>query len=200
VDAAVDAALAAWPSLPGDRLAILGHSFGMTAALLIATRSDRYRSYVLRAGTSDMFSKWGEFAPAARTSPQEGFMFRNQQGWTEVGQGALGGPPWANVEAYAAASPYLASDHIRSPMLLIGADRDFVALSQTEQMFSALHRLGGHARLLTYWGEEHMVWSPANIRDQYREILIWLDRTLGPAGTLAARPTRSSENSGQPAS
>lgn len=185
VDAAVDAALQAWPDLPGDRLAILGHSFGMTAALLVATRSDRYRSYIVRAGTSDMFGAWGEFAAAARASPQEGFMFRNQQGWTEVGQAGLGGPPWSHAERYAETSSYLAADRIRSPVLLIAADRDFVPLSQTERMFSALHRLGGQARLVTYWGEEHMLWSPANIRDQYGEILGWLERTLAPAPPVA---------------
>ena len=46
VDLAVDAALKAEPDLPKDRIAILGHSFGGTAALAIAARTNRYRSYV----------------------------------------------------------------------------------------------------------------------------------------------------------
>lgn len=186
VDAAVDAALEAYPALPRDRIAILGHSFGGNAALWIATRSTRYRAYVARAATSDMFGQWGEFTPAARAVPEEGFMFRNQQGWAEVGQAALAGPPWSNVQRYADASPYLAADCITAPVLLIAADRDFVAVSQSERMFSALHRLGRQARLVTYWGEEHMIWSPANIRDLYSEILAWLERTLAEAPARSA--------------
>lgn len=193
VDAAVDAALEAYPALPRDRTAILGHSFGGNAALWIATRSTRYRAYVARAATSDMFGQWGEFTPAARAVPEEGFMFRNQQGWAEVGQAALAGPPWSNVQRYADASPYLAADCITAPVLLIAADRDFVAVSQSERMFSALHRLGRQARLVTYWGEEHMIWSPANIRDLYSEILAWLERTLAEAPARSAmRPAACS--------
>lgn len=193
VDAAVDAALDAYPALPRDRIAILGHSFGGNAALWIATRSTRYRAYVARAATSDMFGQWGEFTPAARAVPEEGFMFRNQQGWAEVGQAALAGPPWSNVQRYADASPYLAANCITAPVLLIAADRDFVAVSQSERMFSALHRLGRQARLVTYWGEEHMIWSPANIRDLYSEILAWLERTLAEAPARSAmRPAACS--------
>jgi len=189
VDVAVDAALAAYPELPRDRVAVLGHSFGGNAALWIATRSARYRAYIAWAATSDMFGQWGEFTPAARAAPEEGFMFRNQQGWAEVGQGALGGPPWSSPARYAEASPWLAADRITAPVLLIAADRDFVAISQSERMFSALHRLGRRARLVTYWGEEHMIWSPANIRDLYAEIFAWLEEALAdPPAPTAMRP------------
>lgn len=51
-------------------------------------------------------------------------------------------------------------------------------------MFSALYRLGGRARLVTYWGEEHSFWSPANIRDLYAQVFEWLDETLSSAGGL----------------
>ena len=189
VDAAVDAALEAYPDLPRDRIAVLGHSFGGNAALWIATRSARYRAYIAWAATSDMFGQWGEFTPAARAAPEEGFMFRNQQGWAEVGQGALGGPPWSNAQRYTEASPWLAAECITAPVLLIAADRDFVAVSQSERMFSALHRLGRRAKLVTYWGEEHMIWSPANIRDLYAEIFAWLEGTLAdPPAATASRP------------
>ena len=32
--------------------------------------------------------------------------------------------------------------------------------------------------MVTYWGEKHVIWSPANIRDYYAQIFDWLDRTL----------------------
>lgn len=178
VDLAVEAAFAAQPDLPRDRIVVFGHSFGGNAALWIATRSRKYRAYISWAGASDLFTQWGEFAPVSRITPGRGFMLRNQQGWAETGQAGLGGTPWSEANRYRDASPYLAADQITAPVLLIGGDRDFVTISQSERMFSALYRLGRRARLVTYWGEEHLFWSPANIRDLYRQIFDWLDEIL----------------------
>lgn len=183
VNRAVDAALAQYPALPSDRIAIMGHSFGGNAALWIATRSTRYRSYIAWAGSTEMFGHWGELAPVARILPEEGTMMRNSQGWVEVGQGALASPPWRDVDAYTSASSMLFADRISAPVLLITADRDFVPMSQSEEMYSALHRLGRRSRLITYWGEEHMLWSPANITDQYAQVFMWLEETLNARGT-----------------
>lgn len=178
VDAAVDAALQAHPKLPSDRIAVMGHSFGGHVALAIATRSSRYRSYVSWAGMSEMFSQWGEFVPVTRSLAEDRHMMRNQQGWLETGQGGLNGPPWRDIQGYIDSSPYLAADRISAPVMMITADRDFVPMSQAELMFSARYRLGGKTRLVTYWGEDHALWSPANIRDLYAQIFDWLDDTL----------------------
>lgn len=65
---------------------------------------------------------------------------------------------------------------------------DFVTTSQSERMFSALSRLGGRARLVTYWGEEHFNWSPANIRDLYGQIFDWLETTLAAEDVTGTKP------------
>lgn len=188
VDLAFDAAIAAYPELPAERTAILGHSFGGYAALCVATRSARFKAYIAWASSTDLFGAWGEFSPVNRIAPEEGFMMLNQQGWVETGQGGLGEPPFGAGERYANLSPYLAADRIRRPVLLITADMDFVATSQSERMFSALSRLGQRARLVTYWGEEHFNWSPANIRDLYAQIFDWLDTTLAAEEISGATP------------
>lgn len=185
VDLAVDAALAAHQDLPGSRIAVLGHSFGGYAALEIAARSTRYRSYVASSSFSDMFGLWGEFEPASRIQPEEGMKMRTNQGAAETGQHGLGTPPWKAVSTYQAASPYLVANRISAPVLLLTADMDFVPPSQAERMFSTLHRIGGTSRLVTYWGENHHVWSPANIRDRYAQIFAWLDATLGAPDRLS---------------
>ena len=187
VDLAVDAALAAYPDLSGDRMAVLGHSFGGYAALEIAARSTRYRSYVASSSFSDMFGLWGGFEPASRIQPEEGMRMRANQGAAETGQHGLGSPPWKAVSTYQAASPYLVANRISAPVLLLTADMDFVPTSQAERMFSTLHRVGGTSRLVNYWGENHHVWSPANIRDRYAQIFAWLDETLGAPDRLSAR-------------
>ncbi|MCH4267378.1 MAG: prolyl oligopeptidase family serine peptidase [Brevundimonas sp.] len=184
VDLAVDAALKAEPDLPKDRIAILGHSFGGTAALAIAARTNRYRSYVAWSAVTDLYGIWGEFDPVSRAVPEEGLSLQAQMGWVESGQGETGGPPSGARDRYEAGSPYFLAQDIRSPVLLITGDRDFVPMSQSERIFTALHRQGRPARLVTYWGEGHFNWSPANIRDLYRQILSWLDQTLAEDATV----------------
>lgn len=177
-DLAVDAALAAHPQLPADRLALFGHSFGGYAAMEIATRSERYQSVIASAGIYDWMGSWSEFNAPTRNLTQYGLRDRQPQGFVEQGQGRLGVPPWEATEAYLASSPWLRAGDVTAPVLLLTADLDFVPMRQAEAMFSALYRQGRHVRLITYWGEKHHVWSPANILDKYREIFAWLDVTL----------------------
>ena len=183
-DLAVDAALAAFPELPSNRMVVWGHSFGGYATLEIATRSSRYRSYIASAAYSDMQGLWGEFDGQGRIQPENGIFFRFNQGWTEVGQGDLAAPPSADPELYAVSSPFLRADRIRRPVLFLTADMDFAPMSQSERMFSAILRNGGDARMVTYWGEKHIIWSPANIRDYYGQIFDWLNRTLSDPDPL----------------
>lgn len=178
-DLAVDAALAAAPGLPEDQMAVLGHSFGGYTALAIATRPTRFRSVVAWAAPADLAGKWGEFGPHARVWPEYAASLDVSPGSVEGGQAMMDGPPWADVEGYAAASPNMMADRITAPILLITADRDYVPMTSSERMLTAMHRQGKWARLVTYWGETHSNASPANVRDVYREIFDWLDRTLG---------------------
>lgn len=177
-DLAVDAALAAHPELPADRLALFGHSFGGYAVMEIATRSTRYQSVIASAGIYDWMGSWNEFNAPTRNLTQYGLRDRQPQGFVERGQGRLGVPPWGAPEAYLASSPWLRAGDVTAPVLLLTADLDFVPMRQAETMFSALYRQGKHVRLINYWGEKHHVWSPANILDKYREIFTWLDLTL----------------------
>ena len=188
IDRAVDAAFAAHPELPRNRTAIFGHSFGGYIGLAVATRSKRYQSYVLSSAPTDLFAHWGEFSPPTRILPENGMTLNMQQGWVETGQGETHATPWAAPEVLMRESPWLKADQIGAPVLLLTADMDFVTLSGSEKVFSALARLGGRARLVTYWGEHHARWSPANIRDQYDQIFDWLEETLPPATKEVVTP------------
>ncbi len=184
VDLAVDAMQAAWPTLPRERLAFLGHSFGGYLTVAMAGRSTRYRSYIAWAAATDLLGIWGEFTPVSRVLPEEGSTLRQQTGWLEANQGGMPGPPWTAPDAYLEASPYLTAARITAPILLITADLDNVPMSQAERVFSVVNRQGGRARLVTYWGEGHFNMSPANILDVYQQMLDWLEQTLGdPAVT-----------------
>jgi dipeptidyl aminopeptidase/acylaminoacyl peptidase len=188
VDLAVEAMLIEFPELPRDRLALIGHSFGGYAALGVATRTDRFRSLVVWAAPTDMAGKWGEFMSQGRLWPQDGLTLNQPIGAVETGQAGMGNPPWDAVRQYADASPYWLADRIHTPLLLITADRDYVPMTQSERMFTALHRQGRRARLIAYWGEGHDNASPANIRDVYHQIFDWLDQTIGAGAVTSSDP------------
>lgn len=175
----VDAALAQYPDLDPGRIAHWGHSFGGYVGLAAATQTDRFKAIIAVAGLSDLATAWGEFSPSNRDNPEFGLSLRQRIGWAEESQGRMRAPPWAAPDRYLRNSPLFAADRITAPVLLVHGDRDLLPSTQSEIMFSALWRQNKDARLLTYWGEGHHLWSPDNIRDLYAQIVIFLDRTLG---------------------
>jgi dipeptidyl aminopeptidase/acylaminoacyl peptidase len=57
-------------------------------------------------------------------------------------------------------------------------DLDYIGIQQGEEFFSALYRQNRRAEFVRYWGEDHVLNSPANIRDMWQRIYAWLDRYL----------------------
>jgi len=201
VDRAVDAAIETGAVDP-DRIALWGHSFGGYAAAAIASRSCRYASVIASAGVYDLGAVPGIFGPTLRLAPELALPIGSQFAWAETGQARLGVPPWIDPAAYVAASPYYRAGHITAPMLIIAADRDPSPMQQAEQLFSALYRQDKDAQLLTYWGEGHVVGSPANVRDLYARVFAWLADTMnrprkapcGPHGSPPAGLARRAPN------
>jgi dipeptidyl aminopeptidase/acylaminoacyl peptidase len=185
--AAVDAA-AKIGGFDPERLALWGHSFGGYGALAIAGQTDRFRAVVAANGVYELASGWGEFSPNPRVLPEDGLSIRSRAGWTETGQGAMGAPPWAAADRYRRNSPLSAADRISAPVLLIASDRDYIPVSQAEALFTALYRQNKDAVLLTYFGEGHVLGSPANIRDMTTFTLDWISRALAREPVTATHP------------
>lgn len=182
---AVDAAIKTGQIDP-DQVALLGHSFGGYGVLAIGERSQRYRALVAENAPGDLGAGYGGMSGSDRTRLEFGLPFQMGVGWFETGQGEMGVPPWQDPIAYVRASPAYALDRIRTPLLLIGGDQDFVSVESAERTFLALARLGRDVTLLRYWGEGHDLASPANIRDYYRRLFAFLDRSLATAGAPEA--------------
>lgn len=176
--AAIDAAVSDG-SVDPSRLALYGHSFGMFSALAILVETDRFSAAAVGSGFSDLASEFGEFMPNLRLFAAENLEHAMmQQGWTEGGQGRMGSPPWEDPQRYVRNSGYFNADRIDTPLLLFHGDLDFISMSHSEKMFSALFRQGRDAKFIRYWGEGHNVSSPANISDLWRRLLAWYDLYL----------------------
>ncbi|WP_157219183.1 alpha/beta hydrolase family protein [Flavisphingomonas formosensis] len=179
VDRAVDAALATG-RIDADRIAIYGHSYGGYAALILAGSRTRYHAIIASAANGNLVVSYGAPDPRTRIDMAGGIDGSMAFAWHETGQGRMGAAPWKEPRRYLAASPFFSLPAMHAPLLLIQGDLDYVPLAEGEQLFMGLHRLGRDVTLLRYWGESHVLTSPANIRDQYQRIFAWLARTLAP--------------------
>jgi dipeptidyl aminopeptidase/acylaminoacyl peptidase len=191
--AIVDAAAAQNPeAFDSQRLGLWGHSYGGYGAVAIIAQSNRFRAAIEMAGPIDMISAWGSFPPFMHIEPSAGTGISAELGWAEDAQGVMRGPPWRDPVRYVRDSPVFQADRIHTPLMIIQGDQDHVPMAQGEEIFSALYRQNRDAVLLTYWGEEHILYSPGNVRDAYRRGLAWLSENLEhPVRVAAAAPVPS---------
>lgn len=187
--AIVDSAIATGAVDP-DRLALWGHSFGGYGALTISGQTDRFGSVIAKAAVVDLQAFRGAFIPHHAAAPEDGYALNFGTGWTELGQGRLRVGPDRNPERYRRNSPVGLAERIHAPVLLIAGDQDEVPIGQSQAMFAALYRQGKDAELVTYWGERHLISSPANLRDLYGRVFAWLDLTLDVDGGSPGSPRR----------
>jgi len=154
---------------------LFGHSFGGFGVYGLLALTRRFRAAVALAGTADLVSAYGTFDPRDRYEDDLALELF-QLALLEVGQGRLGAAPWRDAERYLRNSPLLYADRIETPLLIIQGDLDYVPIQQGEELFTALYRQGKRARFVRYWGEGHLLNSPANIRDMWERIFAWLDQ------------------------
>jgi dipeptidyl aminopeptidase/acylaminoacyl peptidase len=159
------------------RLGVMGQSFGGFSTYGLVTQTDRFGAAVALAGLSDFISLYGVFDARMRYAefPQENLF---QMKLFESGQTRMGNPPWKDIGRYLRNSPLFYVDRVKTPLMIIQGDMDYVALQQGEQFFTALYRQGKRAAFVRYWGEGHVLEGPANIRDMWQRIYGWFDEHL----------------------
>jgi dipeptidyl aminopeptidase/acylaminoacyl peptidase len=155
-----------------DRLFLMGQSFGGFATYGLITQTHRFRAAVSLAGLSDLISLYGQFDARERytDNPQENLFMQELM---ESGQVRMGTPPWKDLGRYIRNSPIFYVDRVQTPLMIVQGDMDYVALQQGEEFFISLYRQGKRAKFVRYWGEGHVLESPANVRDMWNQILSW---------------------------
>ena len=168
-----------------QRLGVMGQSYGGYSTYGLVTQTNRFQAAVALAGLSDLTSMYGIFDARFRYDefPHERVMNMSQ---AETGQERLGNPPWKDFERYLRNSPLSYVNRIETPLMIVQGDLDFVPIQQGEQVFMALYRQNKRAEFVRYWGDGHVLESPANIRDVWARIYGWLDQFLKPAREQAS--------------
>jgi dipeptidyl aminopeptidase/acylaminoacyl peptidase len=161
----LDAALARYPWMDGDRVAALGASYGGYMINWIAGNwPDRFRCLVNHDGNLD--ERMAYFDTDELWFPE----------WDHEGT------PWTHPEGFEKHNPVLHVGRWKTPMLVIHGARDYrVVDAQGLATFNALQRRGIPSKLLYFPDENHWVLAPHNSILWHETVLGWLDQwTKGP--------------------
>ncbi|MEB2360317.1 MAG: S9 family peptidase [Bryobacteraceae bacterium] len=172
IDQAIKAGIA-----DSDRLALIGHSFGGYGVYTLLTQDSRFKAAIAMGGFANLVSLYGQFDPRARYEPYARDRLIHMM-FAESGQFRMGVPPWKDMDRYVRNSPISFVDRVETPVMIVQGDQDYVPIQQGEEFFTALYRQNKSAIFVRYWGEGHILESPANISDLWRRIYEWLDRYL----------------------
>jgi len=159
-----------------DRIGLMGHSYGGYSVYSLVTKTQRFKAAVAYAGFTDLLSLHGSLDPRYRFNDVMNLSWGPY--FLESQQARMGVPPWKDLDRYLRNSPYVHADKVTTPLLMIHGDLDAIPLSQAEQFFIALNRLGKRAKLVRYLAEGHIIESPGNTIDMWENILNWFDEYL----------------------
>jgi len=172
VDLAI-AAASAGGQIDTTRMVLYGHSAGASLALSLLARSQKFRGAIASAGSYNAMGWHGQFDPRdglddSTETSRSSVEFSRQTVLTLR-------EPWASPQDYLDASPWLDAPKISQPVFLFHGDRDFIPVSQAEQMYSALLLAGSPVRLVRYAGEGHIISGSANVAHLHDEISRFLE-------------------------
>ena len=153
----------------GDRLGIMGQSYGGYSTLALIVQTSRFKAAVMDVGLGNLISKYGELLKSG--SPL-GIP------WAEGGQGRMGGPPWEFRDRYVENSPVFYLDKIQTPLLINQGGMD-ISPYQSDEIFVGLRRLGKKVVYVRYENEGHSIEHYPNRVDYWNRLISWFDSHLG---------------------
>ncbi|HKD11402.1 MAG TPA: S9 family peptidase [Thermoanaerobaculia bacterium] len=156
----VDAALKAAP-IDGNRLGMVGWSYGGYMAMWTVTQTDRFKAAVAGAGIVNWQSYYGQ---------------------NRIDQWMLpyfGKSVYEDPEVYARSSPITYITKVKTPTLVLHGERDSeVPTPQGYEFWHALKTLNVPTQLVIYENEGHGVRRPDHVKDIERRVVGWLDKYL----------------------
>jgi len=161
-----------------NRLGLDGQSFGGYSTYGLVTQTNRFKAAISIAGPANLVSLYGTFDAMKRNGQ---FPHENLEMIWELESGyqmRMANPPWRDLGRYIRNSPISYVDRVETPLLIIYGDLDRIAMQQGEEFFTALNRQNKRAQFVRYWGEGHVLSSPANIRDMWYRTFAWFDEFL----------------------
>ncbi len=164
--AGVEAALAQNDWIDAERLGVTGQSYGGYMSNWIITQTQRFKAAVVDGGISNLVS------------------FAGTSMYHSLLESEFNGSAYDNFSLLWQWSPLRNVKNVTTPTLFLHGEVDNeVPISQAEEMYVALKKLGVESRFVQYLGEGHG-WRPdlrpKNRYDLLRRMLEWFDHYLKP--------------------
>jgi dipeptidyl aminopeptidase/acylaminoacyl peptidase len=159
-------ALEKLPYIDRERMAAAGASFGGYMMNWFQGNTTRFKTLITHCGVYNFDSMYA----------------MTDELWFDEWE--HGGPPWGpNRASYEKHSPHRRARHFKTPMLIIHNDLDFrVPVSEGQQLFTTLQRLGIPSKFINFPDEGHWVLKPKNSELWHKEVFAWLAKYVPPGG------------------
>lgn len=155
--------LAAHPFADAGRVGAIGASYGGFMTMLLATRTDIFKTGISHAGISNITSYWGE----------------GYWGWLYSSAATAESYPWNRRDIYVDQSPIFFADKVTMPLLLLhGASDTNVPLGESWQFYTALRLLGKDVELIEVADQDHHILNHPKRVKWSETILAWFDKQL----------------------
>ena len=155
------------PYIDEHRMGVTGGSYGGFMTNWIIGHTDRFKAAVTQRSVVNLVDFFGT----------------SDTGWTWEPVFS-GKPPWEDFESYWRQSPLRYVGNVRTPTLIIHSENDLrCPISQAEQLFTALKRIGVETELVRFPEESHGLSRGGRTDRRIRRlnhILRWFDRHLKP--------------------
>ena len=165
----VDEALGRFPFIDGDRLGVIGVSYGGFMTNWVVSHTERFKAACSEAGISNVATQVG-------TSDIGWHWTINEQG---------GVPPWEDAGRYVDRSPVTHVASIHTPLLIVHGESDLRCnIVESEQLFVGLKRLGRDVVFVRMPDAGHGFGGggrPRQRLERFRVILEWFAKYLRPA-------------------
>jgi len=166
VVAGVEAALERFDWIDPDRLGAAGGSYGGFMTSWLIGHSDRFRAFVSMRAVNNMYSMFGT----------------SDIGYLDEDTWGRGETPWQNADPYLSQSPIHHVGTASSPTLIIHSENDFrCPISQGEELFVALKKLGVETEFIRYPNESHGLsrgGQPWHRVHRLQKVVDWFERWL----------------------
>jgi dipeptidyl aminopeptidase/acylaminoacyl peptidase len=164
VMAVVDEALRRFDFCDGERLGVLGGSYGGYMTSWIVGHTDRFRAACSERAVNSLVSQYG--------SSDIGHFIRSY----------VGAYLFEDSDAYARHSPVTYAERITTPLLILHSENDLRCnIEQAEQLYTTLRLLRRDVELVRFPGEGHELTrsgSPAHRVQRFELLLDWFAQKL----------------------
>lgn len=170
--AVVDAAIAGG-GINGERLAVMGVSYGGYMTNWIVGQTERFRAAVSINGICNLYSMFG-------TADMDPVWAQGDYGW-----------PWEREAFYRERSPLTYAERVTTPIRIIGAEEDYrCPIGQSEEWFTWLKKYGKvPVELVRFPKASHVVFASPRQRIRRMELVLeWIERYCPVSGAADEGP------------